>query len=90
MTLLDRLNTAKMLWAAILPDVVPPSDATFGTWLTTYGSLNGDPDFESALTHAPHRIRRWKNKYGVVDPTQVYKFVSTFLYQTKAINRGNR
>jgi hypothetical protein len=90
MTLLDRLNTVKALWAAMLPEIQPPPDATFGAWLTTYGSPDGDPYIELALTHAPRRILRWKAKHEMVDPTHVYKFISTFLYQMKVTARKGR
>jgi hypothetical protein len=89
-TIIERIAAIKTLWAAVLPDVPSPPDATLVIWLNSYGSPEGDPILESALAHAPQRVARWKKKYGCIEPTHVYKFISTFLYQSKKAKKAAR
>ncbi len=77
MTLQEQITQAKTLWASAL-DVPCPPDATFRLWLQEheYRMLEG------AIAYAPRQVERLRRK-GKYSPTQVYKYVSTFLYQTK-------
>ena len=78
LTLQEEITNARTLWASALPDVPAPPDSTFRLWLTE----NDHEMFEGALTYAPRRVERLRRN-GRYTPAQVYKYVSTFLYQTK-------
>ncbi len=75
MTFIDRFESAKRLWAMMLPGIELPPDKTLCSWLNVYG----DKDFETAVIHIPRRVRNWEARYGRIDPVHVYRLMSTYL-----------
>jgi hypothetical protein len=75
MTFIERFESARKLWAIMLPGVELPPDNTLCSWLNVYG----DHEFETAIIHIPRRIESWRRRYKKFDPVNVYKLVSTYL-----------
>ncbi|HLZ43839.1 MAG TPA: hypothetical protein VKQ11_22940 [Candidatus Sulfotelmatobacter sp.] len=75
MTFIHRFESAKTLWAIMLPGVELPPDKTLCSWLNVYG----DGEFETAIVHIPRRIESWRRRYKKFDPVNVYKLMSTYL-----------
>jgi hypothetical protein len=77
-TIQEQIEQAKVLWASALPDVPVPPDGTIRLWLSEHEYRM----FEGSLAYAPRRVERMRknNRYT---PVAVYKYISTFLFETK-------
>jgi hypothetical protein len=83
MMLLDRFENVKKVWGLVLPTVPLPENETVLGWLAVYL----DSEIEGALLRIPHRLRQGKLGQAGAPPAEIYKLVSSFLYEMKKSRR---
>jgi hypothetical protein len=84
MRLLDRFDNVRKVWELALPTIpLPPTDTILG-WL----AQSTDDEFENALLRIPHRLRQGKLGQAGAPPADIYKLVSSFLYEMKKTRRA--
>ena len=84
MMLLDRFENVKKVWGLVLPTVPLPENETILGWLAVYL----DSEIEGALLRIPHRLRQGKLGQAGAPPAEIYKLVSSFLYEMKKTRRA--
>jgi hypothetical protein len=83
MRLLDRFENVTTVWALALPSLPLPENSTILGWL----AQSTDDEFENALLRIPHRMRQGRLGQVGTPPEEIYKLVSSFLYEMRKARR---
>ena len=83
MKLLERFENVKQVWALAMPTIPLPPNETIMGWLACYE----DSEFENAVIRVPHRMRQGRLGKENTPPEEIYKLISSFLYEMKKVRR---
>ena len=72
MSILQRVDDARRLWALLIPHTAPPSDS----WLAKWASAFGDAEIESAFTRTS---RKFHTREDAMSDTAVHRYCSATL-----------
>jgi hypothetical protein len=84
MRLLERFENVMKVWALALPTIPLPENSTILGWL----AQSTDDEFENALLRIPHRLKQGNLGKEGAPPAEIYKLVSSFLYEMRKTRRA--